>query len=87
LTIILASGGISPITNGEAVTVTIFRSNDGKRGAKCTGRSRACLLLAKRTDGAVYPHHLAWIKVKIGIADLATNMRRMVWLTQNAALA
>jgi transposase, IS5 family len=30
---------------------------------------------------------LARAKVKIGLANLATNMRRMVWLTQNAALA
>jgi transposase, IS5 family len=30
---------------------------------------------------------LARAKVKIGLANLATNMRRMVWLMQNAALA
>jgi transposase, IS5 family len=30
---------------------------------------------------------LARAKLKIGLANLATNMRRMVWLTQNAALA
>jgi IS5 family transposase len=30
---------------------------------------------------------LARARVKIGLANLATNMRRMIWLTQNAALA
>jgi transposase, IS5 family len=30
---------------------------------------------------------LARARVKIGLANLATNMRRMVWLTQNAATA
>ena len=30
---------------------------------------------------------LARATVKIGLANIATNMRRMVWLTQNAAIA
>jgi hypothetical protein len=28
---------------------------------------------------------LARARVKIGLANLFTNMRRMIWLTQNAA--